>query len=91
MQGDVATLRSPLFFPPYSQLCKFRFYYNMLGESTEVLRVFLVEVDENSKQKQRRIVFARLGEQGPDWEKAEVPVITDSYFMVCCNDWLFVF
>jgi hypothetical protein len=78
--GDVATLRSPVFQPPYSEQCKFRFYYNMLGQTIGVLRVFLVEVDGNHKQSQKRTVFARLGQQGPNWERAEVPVITNSYF-----------
>ncbi|XP_062522144.1 MAM and LDL-receptor class A domain-containing protein 2-like isoform X2 [Corticium candelabrum] len=81
-QGDIAGLRSRIFNPPYSYDCHFRFYYNMFGASTGILRVYLVNVDMNGKQKEKQLVFVRLGPQGFDWERAEVNIHTDSYFML---------
>lgn len=84
-QGDVATLRSRVFKPPYSTDCRFRFYYNMFGATTGVMRVYVVDVDMNGISKQRRLVFARIGQQGFDWEKGEVQVLTNSSFVVRCS------
>lgn len=59
----------------------------MFGASTGILRVYLVNVDMNGKQKEKQLVFVRLGPQGFDWERAEVNIHTDSYFMVSCGEY----
>ena len=83
VQGAVAAMRSRVFLPPFDKNCDFLFHYSLHGSDIGALRLLLEEFDKSTSTfLPPRPIFALLGEQGPDWVKARVPIRTDKPFAV---------
>ena len=83
VQGAVAAMRSRVFLPPFDKNCDFLFHYSFHGSDIGALRLLLEEFDKSTSTfLPPRPIFVLLGEQGPDWVKARVPIRTGKPFAV---------
>ncbi|KAK7479762.1 hypothetical protein BaRGS_00028942, partial [Batillaria attramentaria] len=76
--NDTARIKSPVFQPAGEGICTMRFYTHMLGHDVNALNVYV----ETSETGLKSLVLSLRGQQGDEWRKSMVNLITTRSFRV---------